>query len=909
MAKIEKHFEYTNESFSGCDMIATINIPNTSCHKTIGEIQTISYSIYMDKSPIRSIGNVNAKDYVIGQRTIAGSLVFSLFNKHFSQEIMEEINSEFRAGTAYLVDELPPFDLIISAANEYGYRSRCVIYGVRLLNEGQVMSINDIYTENTYQFMATDLEYFTDELSYAKNKNGRGYILSDNINYGTSVNFSHIFKNEELTNYINEQINLHYEALKQKNIILKYGIKQPTSNKDNSLINFFINPGIQKGSIIIVPDDQSQKNRIISLIANTKSNQYNSINHAEISLPLGKYTVYVEDIENGRLSNKVSINVRQFGVLIKDQPEAPLIENITSESFDIINNVNSHNKVMIIKQDGTINNYDIETELTIDDLDENTYYTIKTYNNIDREYSKSIQIKTADEENKLFKELKKYLKANKKKLNISHKLNECFNIIDKYKENKLTPAACINKAYNKFKAEYRALDVGDDNYREDKEKLEEKIKLCQILYETALKLTNDNNRAINIEKNVPPPTMFYDDNLNNVFQFDENITSAEIFKLYKNVVQFDSVIYSSDFKTICNKNNCYRFTGKPGKEYYIRAINGQVRSTKLYFTVLSNEEKMIYLNNKHEEMNNTDINKIQENVENALGKSLSELNKQRAFMYNAKKISSPLLISPSIIYSNKNIEVETSLYDFYSNCTTEINLYLAISSYDDLIQNNDIYKIPFNNHDEKIYISNLYNGLKNNTAYAIWIENEDGIQISNPSTFIYSLDINEEYINDDINAYELNDFINNVLLIANNNLSKDEYENISDNIENVSEINSIDIIPLTFDAISDLPINKKILLHYIYNMKYYIGLFTDSDTTLIYNINYYNNNLSFNSLKKGSIVIYNKGTIQNFNLERNNTISFSRLNGLIIVVVLDDTLYNKSDIIIINKKENYMEVE
>ena len=93
-------------------MIATINISNKTYNastgkmetknynKIIGELQTVSYSIYMDKSPVRSIGNVNAKDYVVGQRTIAGSLVFSVFNKHFSQDIMEAINSNFKAGTA-----------------------------------------------------------------------------------------------------------------------------------------------------------------------------------------------------------------------------------------------------------------------------------------------------------------------------------------------------------------------------------------------------------------------------------------------------------------------------------------------------------------------------------------------------------------------------------------------------------------------------------------------------------------------------------------------------------------------------------------------------------------------------------------------------------------------------------------
>ena len=95
---INNMYRYTNETFSGCDMVASITIninvqnPETKewttkpVIETIGELQTVSYSIYMEKKPVRSIGNVNAKDYTMGPRTIAGTLVFSLFNKHFAKK-------------------------------------------------------------------------------------------------------------------------------------------------------------------------------------------------------------------------------------------------------------------------------------------------------------------------------------------------------------------------------------------------------------------------------------------------------------------------------------------------------------------------------------------------------------------------------------------------------------------------------------------------------------------------------------------------------------------------------------------------------------------------------------------------------------------------------------------------------
>ena len=63
-----------------------------------------------------------------------------------------------------MADEIPALDLTISFANEYGRMSSMRIFGVKLLNEGQVMSINDLYTENTYQFVALGMEPLSSDL-------------------------------------------------------------------------------------------------------------------------------------------------------------------------------------------------------------------------------------------------------------------------------------------------------------------------------------------------------------------------------------------------------------------------------------------------------------------------------------------------------------------------------------------------------------------------------------------------------------------------------------------------------------------------------------------------------------------------------------------------------------------------
>ena len=152
-----------NNTYSMCDIVCTIDIAsNIGEHvvTTLGKLQTLSYSIYQQKQPVRVLGNMNAKDYVYGQRTIAGSLVFAVFNRHWLVDIYDQlIDKGMMKNWHYVADEIPPFNITISFANEYGYNSKMALYGVRLMTEGQVMSINDIYIENTYQFVATDIEY------------------------------------------------------------------------------------------------------------------------------------------------------------------------------------------------------------------------------------------------------------------------------------------------------------------------------------------------------------------------------------------------------------------------------------------------------------------------------------------------------------------------------------------------------------------------------------------------------------------------------------------------------------------------------------------------------------------------------------------------------------------------------
>lgn len=151
----------TNSTYSMCDMVATVNVQtfdgNAFC-AVIGELQTLSYSIHQEKAPVRNIGNVNSKDWVMGPRTVAGSLVFAVFNHHWTENIYEQAKAAGMKNDMFITDELPPIDIVCSFMNEYGFESYLCLYGVRIINEGQVMSTNDVYIENTYQFVANSIQ-------------------------------------------------------------------------------------------------------------------------------------------------------------------------------------------------------------------------------------------------------------------------------------------------------------------------------------------------------------------------------------------------------------------------------------------------------------------------------------------------------------------------------------------------------------------------------------------------------------------------------------------------------------------------------------------------------------------------------------------------------------------------------
>ena len=149
----------TYTSFSGADTKVTISFQGGK-PVAIGEAQTVTYSVFRPVTPVYNLGSATPAGYVRGERTIAGSIIFTVFDRNVLLNAFYNAYASAGAKCAnneFLTDELPPFDIHMTFLNEYGQQAYLVIHDVYVTTEGQVMSIEDMITENTLQYLATDI--------------------------------------------------------------------------------------------------------------------------------------------------------------------------------------------------------------------------------------------------------------------------------------------------------------------------------------------------------------------------------------------------------------------------------------------------------------------------------------------------------------------------------------------------------------------------------------------------------------------------------------------------------------------------------------------------------------------------------------------------------------------------------
>ena len=193
-------FTKSYNSFSGSDMVVTFN-------KTIiGELQGVSYTVQREKAPMYVLGNADPVSFSRGKRGIAGSLVFLMFDR--SALLDAFANSPFLAwvhdfaalandpiaavpsinpnaipgtvgaasnitgGVAKAValdkvlvrpvyhDQILPFEVVVTACNEYGANANMKIHGVEIINVGSGFSIDDMQIDEACTFIARGLTHW-----------------------------------------------------------------------------------------------------------------------------------------------------------------------------------------------------------------------------------------------------------------------------------------------------------------------------------------------------------------------------------------------------------------------------------------------------------------------------------------------------------------------------------------------------------------------------------------------------------------------------------------------------------------------------------------------------------------------------------------------------------------------------
>jgi hypothetical protein len=195
-------FSQTFNSFCGVDMLITFG------GQLIGEVQGLSFSITREKAPLYTMGSANPRSFSRGKRGIAGALIMLVFDRSAMLDILgptdkalyvaneyevrpdyrqtqthlgnlTELNDEVvgsfgvpqaggRSGLNYVGaskvlaraqyhDQILPFNITVTAANEYGHVMSMHILGVEIMNCGSGFSIDDITIDESCTFVCTDV--------------------------------------------------------------------------------------------------------------------------------------------------------------------------------------------------------------------------------------------------------------------------------------------------------------------------------------------------------------------------------------------------------------------------------------------------------------------------------------------------------------------------------------------------------------------------------------------------------------------------------------------------------------------------------------------------------------------------------------------------------------------------------
>ncbi len=177
-------FTETYTSFAGADIVCNF------AGSTIATLSGITWSVTREKAPIYTLGSANPRCFSRGKRGIAGSLIFTTFDRpalydmlvdnkddnsimYFTRisNVLPGLGGAAHRGILpasdqsidviqampYYADQIPPFDVTITYGNEYGQGAVKNLYGCEILNEGSGVSMDDVMIEETMTFVAREV--------------------------------------------------------------------------------------------------------------------------------------------------------------------------------------------------------------------------------------------------------------------------------------------------------------------------------------------------------------------------------------------------------------------------------------------------------------------------------------------------------------------------------------------------------------------------------------------------------------------------------------------------------------------------------------------------------------------------------------------------------------------------------
>lgn len=679
----------------------------------LGSLQTISYSTHQDRAPVRAIGNINAIDYVQGQRTIAGTMVFAMFHEHWMTPLLKEL-AHHVDNTDIWSDELPALNLTITMANEYGYKSNMAIYGVKFIDDGGVMSINDLYTENTLQYVATGIQplktsgqhlhsYNIKKPEFIINNATPEKLLSSIKNYD-KIWDKPIDKEPEEHSFLIPEI---------KDPIIN--IFDPITEEDDTIINIYF-PELDDTITNVFIKDENDK------IYDTEFSPSN--NNWIVEVPNGDYTVVVVDKNN---------NIHEVSDLIVNKPNKddktkntnlPIIIEVGHTSVKALSNNPTHSHATIVKMySGNLDNdfesvetdeastYEIakhsyidqtsSKEFYIENLDPDTKYKMYTYDNLTKECSGCVTFKTFSYQQEGNDLLLDYVRSN----------------ID----------LLVTELKN---PEYKLDTFRFNNLIDSLLTLEDSDEKTELLL-FATKLQNELNMSFNSSDNTGKLRKDNTKPLLNKFITEDEVSDMVIYEHKNNKNYYVAKVKpSTDFE----------YDGKPNTRYFVQPIlDNNEKSVYNDFVCFSDDQKRL-LRSYNKVIKLSDLSFI--NYDSRYNNFNNEL-KSAIKAANNLNINRLLFPCPWCRVINEVLVADVNFSDYSNN-----KYYLCIATPEDAINYTPKRKIKINNVNKEIYVDKYYTGIVKDSYYLVWIQDEQCNNISEPfilSTYSNDIDIHSYY--------------------------------------------------------------------------------------------------------------------------------------------------------------------